>query len=278
MNEPIDVAKWLERVRENRPLVHNITNLVVTNIAANALLAIGASPVMAYAKQEVGDMAKMASGLSLNMGTLDDAVVESMLIAGRAANSVGVPVIFDPVGVGATRYRNEVAEDVVAQLKLSILRGNAGEIGILLGAGGWVKGVDSSGVADNLGATMVEFAHNHGCVVIATGETDYVTDGDTLWALRNGHPLLAAITGSGCMITAVLGAFAGVAGRHAVPRDYAHAAIAALTCYNVAGELAGGRAQGPGTFQADLFDALYHLDGAYVNECAQIEVIAGGGD
>lgn len=262
---------WLERVRAERPLVHNITNLVVTNIAANALLSVGASPVMAYAKQEVGDMAKMANGLALNMGTLDDAVVEAMLIAGRAANQAGVPIVFDPVGVGATPYRNEVAEAVVSQLDLAVLRGNAGEIGILLGAGGVVKGVDSGKASEGLGEAMLRYAKERGCVVIATGETDLVTDGKTLWSLHNGHPLLASITGSGCMATALLGAFVGVAGKHASVRKYAEAAMAALTCYNVAGELAAARAQGPGTFQAGLFDALYHLEGEYVNERAQIQ-------
>lgn len=266
-----DAAAWLQKVREQRPLVHNITNLVVTNIAANALLAIGASPVMAYARQEVADMARIAQGLSLNMGTLDEDVVESMLIAGRSANEAGVPVVFDPVGVGATPYRNEVAQKVMTELNLAVLRGNAGEIGVLLGAGGLVKGVDSSGANENLGQAMAQYAKRHQSVVIATGETDLVTDGETLWSLHNGHPLLAAITGSGCMATALLGAFTGVAGKSAAPSDYALAAIAALTCYNVAGELAAARAQGPGTFQADLFDALYHLDGDYVNERASIQ-------
>ena len=270
MKVEFDAARWLEQVRSERPLVHNITNLVVTNIAANVLLSIGASPVMAYARQEVGDMARIAHGLSLNMGTLDDGVVEAMLLAGRAANQAGVPVVFDPVGVGATPYRTEVADTVVTQLQLTVLRGNAGEIGILLGAGGEVKGVDAAAVAGNLGEAMVRFAKEHKCVVVATGATDYVTDGTSLWELNNGDPLLAAITGSGCMATALLGAFTGVVGKQASLRDYALASIAALTCYNVAGELAAARSQGPGSFQVNLFDALYHLDGSYVNEQARV--------
>lgn len=270
MKAEFDAARWLEQVRSERPLVHNITNLVVTNIAANALLSVGASPVMAYARQEVGDMARIAHGLALNMGTLDDQVVEAMLLAGRAANQASVPVVFDPVGVGATPYRTEVADTIVTQLQLTVLRGNAGEIGILLGAGGEVKGVDSAAVAVNLGEAMVRFAKEHKCVVVATGATDYVTDGTSLWALENGDPLLAAITGSGCMATALLGAFTGVAGKQASLRDYAFASMAALTCYNVAGELAAARAHGPGSFQVNLFDALYHLDGAYVNERARV--------
>lgn len=266
----IQVGKWLDKVREMRPLVHNITNVVVTNISANALLSIGASPVMAYAKQEVADMARLASGLALNMGTLDESVVESMLIAGQAANEAGVPVVFDPVGVGATPYRNEVAEQVTRQLNLTVLRGNVGEMGVLLGAGGEVKGVDAAGAGANLPDVMKRYAKQKGCVVIATGETDYVTDGETIWELDNGHELMAAITGSGCMATAILGAFTGVAGRQADARTYAEACVAALTCYNVAGEIAAEQAKGPGTFQASLFDALFHLKSKEAESRAKI--------
>jgi hydroxyethylthiazole kinase len=273
--ESIDFAGWLERVREQRPLVHNITNWVVTNIVANALLAIGASPVMAYAHQEVADMARIAGGLALNMGTLDTDVVEAIRIAGQAANEVGVPVVFDPVGVGATRFRDEAAASVLRDVRLTVLRGNSGEIGVLLGAGGAVKGVDSAGAADNLPAAMKRYAADHGCVVVATGETDYVTDGESVWVLGNGHPLLAAITGSGCMATGLLGAFTAVAGRGADLRTYAHACIAALTAYNVAGELAAAHAKGPGSFQVALFDALYHLDGHVVAARARVNTWEG---
>ncbi|MCL6517063.1 hydroxyethylthiazole kinase [Alicyclobacillus sp.] len=274
MSTSVDVAAWLNRVREARPLVHNITNLVVTNVAANGLLAIGASPVMAHAKQEVADMARIAGAVALNMGTLDEDIVEAMELAGRAANGAGVPVVFDPVGVGATPYRDEAARRLTERVKLAMLRGNAGEIGVLIGAGGQVKGVDSEGAASDLPQAMRRYAEARGCAVIATGPTDYVTDGRRVWALSNGHPLMAAITGSGCIATAILGAFAAVADRDQGPRAYAEAAVAALTCYNVAGQLAADKAQGPGTFQAALFDALYHLDGAYVKEVAKVEVLA----
>jgi hydroxyethylthiazole kinase len=266
----LDIKGWVERVREIRPLVHNITNIVVTNIVANALLAVGASPVMAYAKQEVGDMARIASALALNMGTLDESTVEAMLIAGRAANEEGVPVIFDPVGVGATSYRNDVAKRVIDQLHVTVLRGNAGEMGILLGTGGEVKGVDSVSMANDLPESMREYSRRNNCVVIATGETDYVTDGYTFWQLHNGHPLLTAITGSGCMLTGILGAFLGAAGRKADTRTYAEACVAALTCYNVAAEIAAEKAAGPGSFQTALFDALYNLDVSLVEQRAKI--------
>ncbi len=268
----IDFNSWLEKVRSQRPLVHNITNLVVTNIAANALLSIGASPVMAYAKEEVADMAKIAGALSLNMGTLDDRVVESMLIAGKSANAAGVPVIFDPVGVGATPYRNQTADEVVTQLKLTILRGNGGEIGALLGAGGTVKGVDAGEISPNLKSAILDFAKTHHTVVVVTGQEDYITDGERILVLRNGHPLLAEITGSGCMLTALLGAFTAVVDRNAPLFAYADAAAACITCYNVAGEIAAENAKGPGTFQAALFDALYNLKSEEVAKRAKIEL------
>jgi hydroxyethylthiazole kinase len=272
MSEIVEITGWLEKVRANRPLVHNITNLVVTNIAANALLSIGASPVMAYAREEVADMARIASALSLNMGTLDDRIVESMLLAGKSANEAGVPVIFDPVGVGATPYRNQTADEVVSQLKLTVLRGNGGEIGALLRAGGTVKGVDAGEISPNLKAAIVDFAKTHKTVVVVTGQEDYITDGDRLLILRNGHPLLATITGSGCMLTALLGAFIGVVGKDSSLATYADAAAACLTCYNVAGEIAAVNANGPGTFQAALFDALYNLKGEEVESRAKIEL------
>ncbi|MCL6452796.1 MAG: hydroxyethylthiazole kinase [Alicyclobacillus sp.] len=256
----MNVSSLLEEVRAKRPLVHNITNVVVTNVVANALLAIGASPVMAYAVEEVADMARIAGALALNMGTLDDRVVAAMRTAGEAANAAGVPVVFDPVGVGATPYRNDTASRILADIRLAVLRGNHGEIGFLLNAGGAVKGVDSAGASDALPRAMKAWAKAHGTVVVATGETDYVTDGDTVYALKNGHPLLAAITGSGCQATGVIGAFCGALPSDADAAAHAKACVAALTCFNVAGEVAAERAAGPGTFQAALFDALYHLD------------------
>ncbi len=268
----LEIANWLEQVRSGRPLVHNITNLVVTNIAANALLAIGASPVMAYAKEEVADMAHIASALALNMGTLDDRVVEAMLIAGKAANAANVPVVFDPVGVGATLYRNQTAAKVVEQVHLTVLRGNGGEIGALLRAGGEVRGVDSVKIAPDLRRAMVEFARVHSTVVVVTGAEDYITDGNRFFILRNGHPLLAAITGSGCMLTALLGAFIGVVDKNAALATFADACVSCLTCYNIAGEIAAKRANGPGTFQSGLFDALYHLTGTEVEAQANIEL------
>lgn len=264
-------GQWFNKVRDARPLVHNITNVVVTNVAANALLAIGASPVMAYAHEEVADMARIAHAVALNMGTLTPDVITAMRLAGMSANLHGVPVVFDPVGVGATPYRNEAAFLISSSIRLTVLRGNAGEIGLMVGSGGKVTGVDSSGASTDLPAAMKRYARQHRTVVVATGEEDMVTDGDTLWRLTNGHPLLSTITGSGCSLTGVLGAFVGVVDKDSPLSTYAQAAMAAITCFNVAGERAAQVAHGPGTFQAALFDALYHLTADEVNEAAKIE-------
>lgn len=269
----MNVGYWLKEVREHRPLVHNITNIVVTNIAANVLLSAGASPVMADAKEEVSDMARIANALSLNMGTISANIVDAMLLAGKSANGHGVPIVFDPVGIGATPYRMEAAHKLTSELDIHVLRGNAGEVGVLLGCGGEVRGVDSAGASDDLPVAMKAYARQHGTVVLATGEVDLVTDGETVWRLHNGHPLLAAITGSGCMLTALLGAFVGVVPKGSPLRVYAEAAMSAVTCMNVAGELAARGCDGPGTFQARLFDALYQLREDEVNELAKIEPV-----
>lgn len=266
----MEVGYWLDAVRAQRPLVHNITNLVVTNIAANALLSMGASPVMAYAHEEVADMAGIAQAVSLNMGTLTPEIVTAMRIAGAAAGAANVPVVFDPVGVGATPYRNQVASSIVHDIPVKVLRGNAGELSVFLGLGGKVNGVDSVMANDDLPVVMKDYAKQHQMVVIATGEVDTITDGECIWRLSNGHPLLAAITGSGCMLTAILGAFIGVVPKGSELRTYAHACIAAVTCYNVAAQLAAETSAGPGTFQTNLFDALYHLNKDVVQRLAQV--------
>ena len=267
----MEVGKWLDAVRAQRPLVHNITNLVVTNLAANGLLAVGASPVMAYAHEEVADMARIAQALALNMGTLNPGVVESMRIAGKAANNAGVPVVFDPVGVGATPYRNQVAAQIAEELNLTVLRGNAGEMSVFLGLNAKVKGVDSVTSSDSLPLAMKEYAQRMGTVLIATGPVDYVTDGEHVWKLSNGHPLLATITGSGCLLTALIGAFVGVADKNSETTTYAEACIAAISSYNIAAERAAKQAHGPGSFQVQLFDALYDVTAKEVERAIKVE-------
>lgn len=246
-------AKALSKIRAEKPLIHHITNLVVTNITANATLAIGASPVMAHAAEEVAEMVRLARALVLNIGTLTPAVIESMTIAGREANRLGIPVVLDPVGAGATTLRTKSAERLLAEVKVAVLRGNAGEIATIGGYGGRVRGVDSVEGARDMAAMVAEMARRLGLVVAATGKTDYLSDGQRLVTVDNGHPLLATVTGTGCMATSVIAAFVGV------ENDHLLAAASALAYYGYAAEVAAVKAHGPASFQVELIDALYKM-------------------
>ncbi len=241
------------RIRQQRPLIHHITNYVVMNDTANATLAIGASPVMAHALEEVAELAQIAGALVLNPGTLSTDWVEAMLVAGKQANAVGVPIVYDPVGVGATRLRNETGARFLRELDLAVIRGNAGEIGALSGVGGMVRGVDSAADLEDAQAVVAAFARRQKSVVAITGALDLLSDGQRVVGVDNGHPMLQNITGSGCMVTAVIGAFC------AVEEDYLVAAAAALAYYGLAAEVAGGKTKGPGSFRTALLDALYQL-------------------
>jgi hydroxyethylthiazole kinase len=243
----------LRLVRERKPLVHQITNYVVMNETANATLALGALPVMAHAREEVAEMVRLAGALVLNIGTLSPDWVEAMLIAGKAANQAGVPVVLDPVGVGATTYRTETARRILDEVAVAVLRGNAGEVATLVGVEAEVRGVESIAAADDAAAIAQAAASTLGVVASVTGPVDHVSDGDRGAAIANGHPLLAAVTGTGCMSSAITGCFLAVA----EPFD---AAVAALVAFGVAGEDAARAATGPGSFHVGLYDALAGLD------------------
>jgi hydroxyethylthiazole kinase len=253
----------LRLLRERKPLVHQITNYVVMNETANATLALGALPVMAHAPEEVSEMVSLASALVLNIGTLSSDWVESMLKAGWAANSRGVPIVLDPVGVGATRYRTESARRILDQLEVAVLRGNAGEVATLAGVEAEMRGVESVGAAAEPAALAEQAARALGLVVSVTGATDYVSDGARTTAISNGDPLMATITGTGCMSSAITGCFLAVA---ASPFD---AAVEALVAFGVAGEDAAVGARGPGSFHVNLYDALAALDPATLDERAK---------
>ncbi|MEH7155177.1 hydroxyethylthiazole kinase [Neobacillus drentensis] len=251
--EKSSLYETLEKVRRVNPLVHNITNVVVTNFTANGLLALGASPVMAYAAEEVAEMAKIASSLVLNIGTLNPQTVDSMIIAGKAANEADVPVIFDPVGAGATTYRTETAQRIMREVKVSAIRGNAAEIANVLGEKWEIKGVDAGTKANGDILTLARnAAQDWRCVVIITGKEDVVSDGVSTYLVSNGHPIMTKVTGMGCLLTSVIGAFAGV------ERDLVQASVAALTFYGVAAEKAAllRAEKGPGSFQIEFLNQL----------------------
>lgn len=261
------IGQSLDLVRQNNPLVHNITNVVVTNFTANGLLALGASPVMAYAKEEVADMAKIAGALVLNMGTLNEQEVEAMLIAGKSANEHGVPVLFDPVGAGATPYRTETARKIVKQLDISIIRGNAAEIANTIGEEWQIKGVDA-GVGDkDVISLAIAAAKQLKTIVAITGKVDVISDGVRTYLIHNGHPILTKVTGTGCLLTSVMGAFA------AVEQDKLEAGIQALVSYGVAAELAAQKVenQGPGSFQIEFLNTLSTMSADDVRRMGKVE-------
>jgi hydroxyethylthiazole kinase len=257
-------GEGLRRLRERKPLVHQITNYVVMNETANATLALGALPVMAHAREEVEEMAALAGALVLNIGTLSPHWVDAMIAAGVAANEQGVPVVLDPVGAGATRYRTDTARRILDEVDVTVLRGNAGEVATLVGVDAEVRGVESIAAGSDPGELARTAATRLGVVASVTGAVDHVSDGDAVVAIANGHELLASITGTGCMASAVTGCFLAVAES---PFD---GAAEALVAFGVAGEDAARVAKGPGSFHVGLYDALAALDPATLSARARV--------
>jgi hydroxyethylthiazole kinase len=262
----IDPGATLALLRERKPLIHNITNYVVMNETANAILALGALPVMAHAKDEVAEMAGLAGALVLNIGTLSEDWIDAMLIAAAAANERGIPVVLDPVGAGATQYRTTTAKRILDEVGVTVLRGNAGEVATLVGAEAEVRGVESIGTGSDAAALALEAARTLGVVASVTGAVDYVSDGHRSAAVTNGHELLAAITGTGCMSSALTGCFL------AAKDDPFEAAAEALAAFGIAGEDAALEAKGPGSFHVALYDALAALDPETLTGRARIDV------
>jgi hydroxyethylthiazole kinase len=258
------VAETLTRIRAKKPLIHHITNFVVMNDTANVTLHLGALPVMAHAAEEVAEMIEKASALVLNTGTPAPERVEAMLIAGRRANELGIPIVLDPVGVGATTFRTQTNLRLLDKLKIAIVRGNAGEIGALSGTGGVVKGVESIASGSDPITVAQGMAQARGLVVAVTGKRDIISAGERILGVDNGHAWLRAITGAGCMATTVIAAFAAVEG------DYLLAATGALATYGLAAELAAAQAHGPASFKTAFFDQLYNLTSEQVAEGACI--------
>lgn len=254
----------LARLREIAPLVHNITNYVVMNNTANALLSIGASPAMVHAIEEVEEFTGISGALVINIGTLSPQWVEAMHLAAARAVAGGIPWVLDPVGAGATRYRTDVAAALV-QLHPTVVRGNASEIMVLAGVTGAVgKGVDSAYTGSAALDAARNLAARSGAIVAMTGEVDYVTDGVRVVELRNGHPMMARVTGLGCTASALVGAFLATGG------DPMESTVAAIAALGVAGEIAAEGAAGPGTLQLRLLDQLYSLDEATLTQWARI--------
>lgn len=246
-------AANLSAIRAKKPLIHNITNFVVMNFTANTLLALGASPVMAHAENEVEEMVSFAGSLVLNIGTLTDSWVDSMIKAGQAASKLNTPIILDPVGSGATTLRTNAAKRIIAETNVRVVRGNASEILSLADDNSTTKGVDSLHSVDEAKDTAKQLAKELGATLAITGPIDTVTDGKRVVEIANGHELMPLVTGTGCAATATIGAFA------AVDKDMVSATVSALAFFGLAGERAAQHAKGPGSFMIAFQDALYTI-------------------
>lgn len=261
----VDAAEALERVRREKPLVHHLTNFVTIYDCANIVKAFGGSPVMAHAKEEVADMAGMASALVLNIGTLTAEFVDAMLLAGKSANDKKIPVVLDVCGAGATRFRDEKSLEILDTICVSIVKGNTSEIARIAGKDVRTRGVDAVDIEASLLEVAQSLAKERGCTVVITGKDDIVADENRAVWVHNGHAMMTNIVGTGCMATSVIGTFA------AVEDDLIAASVSGLVCYEVAAEVAALVAAGPASFKERLFDAVYNLDSGTIRRMQKIE-------
>ena len=261
-------------VRAKSPLVHNITNYVTVNDCANIVLACGASPIMADDAAEVEDITSLCAGLNLNIGTLNSRTIPSMLLAGHTANRLGRPVVLDPVGAGASHLRTETALRLLREVKFTVIRGNISEIRTLAAGSGTTKGVDADTAdkvtdetLDKTVAFAKAFAARTGAVVAVTGAIDIVADGERAFCIRNGHPMMSAVTGTGCQLSALTAAFCA-----AKPLEAAAAAVCAM---GLAGETAHSRLSrldGNATYRDYIIDAIYNMTPEQLEEGARYEM------
>jgi len=272
MNEREFAQKTIEILREIRkrqPLVHHITNFVVMNTTANVTLAIGASPIMAHAQEEMDALSAFTSVLNLNIGTLTPYWVDSMIMAGKMAGQRGIPIVLDPVGSGATPLRTEAAKRILTEIPVTVIRGNASEVMSLFDKTGEIKirGVDSLETVEAVRHGAHLLAANLKKVIAITGEIDFVTNGMSSIEIHNGHPMFRRVTGTGCAATTAISCFC------AVEPDPFVATAAALGYYGLAGEEAAKASNGPGSFQVALYDALYNLSEETMMEKLRIRPI-----
>ena len=255
----------LTAVREQKPLIHNITNFVVMNYTANALLAMGASPVMAHAQNEVEDMVSFAEALVLNIGTLTDDWIASMIKAGKKAAEQHTPIILDPVGSGATALRTASAKSIIDTAQMTVIRGNASEVLSLRDDASKTKGVDAIHSVEDAAAAATVLAEELSTTLAITGAVDLVTDGSNVLRVANGHPLMGYVTGTGCTATVVIGAFL------AVDNNPLRATATALAYFGLAGEIASQNASAPGSFMIQMIDALYTITPQDLQKGCKIE-------
>ena len=266
----------LENVRALRPLIHNITNYVTVNDVANALLAIGASPIMADDAAEVEDITSICAALNVNIGTLNKSTIPSMMLAAKKAESLGHKIVLDPVGAGASALRTNTALELLDAVRFDVVRGNISEIKTLAFGSGTTKGVDAD-FADSVSqenlSEAISFAKKTAaklkCVVAITGAIDLVSDANETYVIKNGLPQMSAITGTGCQLSALVAAFIA-----ANPENVLKAAAAAVCAMGLCGELAWKRmreGEGNSTYRNRIIDALYNLQGEQLEQGATYE-------
>jgi len=261
----IDAFSLLKRIRDQKPVVHHLTNWVTIYDCANIVKVMGASPVMAHAKEEVAEMAMIASALVLNIGTLTVDFVEAMKIAARSANKKGIPVVLDACGCGATQLRNKKSLELLDEVRIDIIKGNSSEVAKISGENVKTKGVDSVEVEKDLIELASKLARKQKCAVVITGKEDIVAGAEKVYLVKNGHSMMGNIVGTGCMAASVIGTFA------AVEKDLPLAAASGLVCFNIAGECAIKSSYGPGIFKERLFDCLFNLDKKMIDEMQKVE-------
>ncbi len=260
-------AETLEKVKRKKPVIHSITNFVVMNSTANVLLALGASPIMAHAMEEMEDIAAISNALIINMGTLSKPWIQSMNAAARLARIVSKPYVLDPVGSGATRFRTQTAHELIRYAPPTAIRGNASEIMSLSSQGAQTRGVDSTHSVDDAIGASTQVARNLKTVIAVTGEKDLITDGYRSFMVSGGHPWMAAVTGTGCAATVIVGAFL------AVEKDATLAAASALAFFKLVAERAIEGASGPGSFWVNVLDQIYAITPLEVERHARIELV-----
>jgi hydroxyethylthiazole kinase len=266
-NSGAEAFALLEKIRLSKPLVHHITNWVTIYDCANITRCVGALPVMAHAREEAEEMTSSSQALVLNIGTLTPSLVRSMIAAGKRANKMGIPIVLDAVGAGATKLRTDKANEILAAIRVDVIKGNPAEIATLAGAKAEVRGVESVSIRGSVKDVATSLARRYRSTVAVTGKEDFVSDGRTTYVVSNGHEMMSSVVGTGCMAASVIASFA------AVEKDRAKAAAYALACFGIAAELAAVEAKGPGSFKARLYDELYALDEAKIRRMQKIKTI-----
>jgi hydroxyethylthiazole kinase len=259
MNNP------LQKIREKKPLIHHITNWVTIYDCANITRAWGALPVMAYAPEECTDMTAISSALVLNIGTLTSEIIDAMILSTSVANEKKIPVILDVVGVGATKFRDDMAEKILDFVYIDIIKGNYSEIAKLAGEDTETKGVETTSINADPVKVAKGLAKSKSSIVVMTGKEDIISDGKKIYIIRNGHEQMGSIVGTGCMAGSIIGVFASV------NSNYCDASKDALCYFGVAGELAAEKSNGPGSFSVNLYDEVFNLSDEKVKNMMNFE-------